>query len=140
MFTDKSIKLQFLPKNNTKSTWKTASEFFPLYYAMLYVFKTVIPFCNGFGFIHWVTRCRSSIKSVIQGFLPGLALKIFLIMLPKILMTMSKMEGFTSLSGLDRRSASKYYLFVLVNVFLGSVITGTAFQQLQQFISQPSTE
>ncbi|XP_028217724.1 CSC1-like protein At4g02900 isoform X2 [Glycine soja] len=83
---------------------------------------------------------KSSIKSVIQGFLPGLALKIFLIMLPKILMTMSKMEGFTSLSGLDRRSASKYYLFVLVNVFLGSVITGTAFQQLQQFISQPSTE
>ncbi|KAG4913127.1 hypothetical protein JHK86_053560 [Glycine max] len=46
---------------------------------------------------------KSSIKSVIQGFLPGLALKIFLIMLPKILMTMSKMEGFTSLSGLDRR-------------------------------------
>ncbi|KAG5055266.1 hypothetical protein JHK85_007776 [Glycine max] len=83
---------------------------------------------------------KPSIKSVIQGFLPGLALKIFLIMLPKILMTMSKMEGITSLSGLDRRSASKYYLFVLVNVFLGSVITGTAFQQLGQFINQPSTE
>ncbi|KAH1258265.1 CSC1-like protein [Glycine max] len=89
---------------------------------------------------HLITRCRPSIKSVIQGFLPGLALKIFLIMLPKILMTMSKMEGITSLSGLDRRSASKYYLFVLVNVFLGSVITGTAFQQLGQFINQPSTE
>ncbi|TKY62475.1 CSC protein [Spatholobus suberectus] len=83
---------------------------------------------------------KPSIKSVIQGFLPGLALKIFLTILPKILMTMSKLEGFTSLSALDRRSASKYYLFVLVNVFLGSVITGTAFQQLQQFINQPSTE
>ncbi|KAK7396355.1 hypothetical protein VNO78_17294 [Psophocarpus tetragonolobus] len=83
---------------------------------------------------------KPSIKSVIQGFLPGLALKIFLIVLPKILMTMSKVEGFGSLSALDRRSASKYYLFVLVNVFLGSVITGTAFQQLQQFIHQPSTE
>ncbi|KAJ1433040.1 Calcium-dependent channel, 7TM region, putative phosphate [Sesbania bispinosa] len=85
-------------------------------------------------------RCRPSIKSLVQGFLPGLALKLFLIMLPKILMTMSKMEGYTSLSGLERRSASKYYLFVLVNVFLGSVITGTAFQQLGQFINQPSTE
>ncbi|XP_061341346.1 CSC1-like protein At4g02900 [Gastrolobium bilobum] len=83
---------------------------------------------------------KPSAKSVIQGFLPGLALKIFLIMLPKILMTMSKIEGFSSLSALERRSASKYYLFVLVNVFLGSVITGTAFQQLQQFIDQPSTE
>ncbi|ESW34393.1 hypothetical protein PHAVU_001G148800 [Phaseolus vulgaris] len=83
---------------------------------------------------------KPSVKSLIQGFLPGLALKIFLALLPKILMTMSKMEGFTSLSGLDRRSASKYYLFILINVFLGSIITGTAFQQLQQFLNQPSTE
>ncbi|WVZ07975.1 hypothetical protein V8G54_021321 [Vigna mungo] len=81
-----------------------------------------------------------SIKSLIQGFLPGIALKIFLAVLPKILMTMSKVEGFTSLSSLDRRSASKYYLFILINVFLGSVITGTAFQQLQQFLNQTSTE
>ncbi|XP_057719368.1 CSC1-like protein At4g02900 [Arachis stenosperma] len=83
---------------------------------------------------------KPSVKNFIQGFLPGLTLKIFLIFLPKILMTMSKIEGFTSLSGLDRRSASKYYLFILVNVFLGSVVTGTAFQQLEQLIDQPSTE
>ncbi|KAE9621954.1 putative calcium-dependent channel, 7TM region phosphate [Lupinus albus] len=83
---------------------------------------------------------KPAVKSVIQGFLPGLALKLFLIMLPKILMTMSKIEGFTSLSSLERRSASKYYFFILVNVFLGSVVTGTAFQQLGQFIDKPSTE
>ncbi|KAK7242974.1 hypothetical protein RIF29_37756 [Crotalaria pallida] len=83
---------------------------------------------------------KPAVKSVIQGFLPGLALKIFLIMLPKILMAMSKIEGFSSLSSLDRRSASKYYYFILVNVFLGSVVAGTAFQQLQQFIDKPSTE
>ncbi|KAK7285389.1 hypothetical protein RJT34_20158 [Clitoria ternatea] len=83
---------------------------------------------------------KPSIKSFVQGFLPGLALKIFLMFLPRFLMTMSKVEGFTSLSSLDRRSASKYYLFILINVFLGSVITGTAFQQLQQFIDLPSTE
>lgn len=51
-------------------------------------------------------------------------------------MMMSKIEGYTSLSSLDRRSASKYYLFILVNVFLGSVITGTAFQQLHSFLHQ----
>ena len=83
---------------------------------------------------------KPSVKSVIQGFLPGLALKLFLIMLPKMLMAMSRMEGFSSFSSLERRSASKYYLFVLVNVFLGSVVTGTAFQQLQQLINQPSSE
>ncbi|XP_022759718.1 CSC1-like protein At4g02900 isoform X1 [Durio zibethinus] len=81
-----------------------------------------------------------SFKSVIQGFLPGIALKIFLILLPTILMTMSKIEGFSSLSSLDRRSAGKYHLFILVNVFLGSIITGTALQQLKTFLDQPPTE
>lgn len=84
--------------------------------------------------------CRKVVKSVIQGFLPGIALKIFLIVLPKILMTMSKIEGFTSLSSLERRSAQKYHLFILVNVFLGSVVTGTALQQLHQFIDAPAGE
>ncbi|MBA0560560.1 hypothetical protein Golob_017449, partial [Gossypium lobatum] len=45
------------------------------------------------------------IKSFIQGFLPGIALKIFLLFLPTILMMMSKFEGFISLSALERRSA-----------------------------------
>lgn len=79
----------------------------------------------------------SIIKSFIQGFLPGIALKIFLILLPTILMLMSKFEGLVSLSSLERRSASKYYIFQLVNVFLGSIITGTAFEQLNSFINQP---
>ncbi|PKA65272.1 DNA-directed RNA polymerase III subunit RPC2 [Apostasia shenzhenica] len=80
------------------------------------------------------------IKSFIQGFLPGIALKIFLILLPTILMLMSKFEGFVSLSSLERTTASKYYLFLLVNVFLGSIITGTAFQQLNTFIHQSVNE
>ncbi|KAK9151617.1 hypothetical protein Syun_009926 [Stephania yunnanensis] len=80
------------------------------------------------------------IKGVIQGFLPGIALKLFLIFLPSILMLFSKIEGFTSLSALERRSASKFYIFQLVNVFLGSVIAGTAFQQLHSFIHQSANE
>lgn len=83
---------------------------------------------------------KKVIKSVIQGFLPGIALKIFLILLPRILMAMSQIEGFASLSALDRRTAEKYHLFILVNVFFGSVVTGTAFQQLQKFLNEPSTE
>ncbi|KAJ0979636.1 hypothetical protein J5N97_015110 [Dioscorea zingiberensis] len=83
---------------------------------------------------------RKVVKSFIQGFLPGIALKIFLILLPTILMTMSKVEGFTSLSKLERRSASKYYLFLLINVFLGSIIAGTAFQNLDSFIHQSASD
>ncbi|KAF5741423.1 hypothetical protein HS088_TW10G00420 [Tripterygium wilfordii] len=80
------------------------------------------------------------IKSFIQGFLPGIALKIFLIFLPTILMLMSKIEGITSVSALERRSATKYYIFLFINVFLGSIITGTAFQQLDNFIHQSAND
>ncbi|KAI0522863.1 hypothetical protein KFK09_005248 [Dendrobium nobile] len=80
------------------------------------------------------------IKSLIEGLLSGIALKIFLILLPTILMLMSKFEGHISLSSLERRAASKYYMFLLVNVFLGSIIAGTAFQQLNTFIHQSVNE
>ncbi|XP_057955859.1 CSC1-like protein At3g21620 isoform X2 [Malania oleifera] len=80
------------------------------------------------------------VKSFIQGFLPGIALKIFLLFLPTILMLMSKFEGFISMSALERRSATRYYIFQFINVFLGSIITGTAFQQLNNFIHQSANE
>ncbi|XP_065877461.1 calcium permeable stress-gated cation channel 1-like [Euphorbia lathyris] len=80
------------------------------------------------------------IKSVIQGFLPGIVLKLFLIFLPSILMVMSKFEGFLSLSSLERRAATRFYIFNVVNVFLGSIITGTAFEQLNTFIKQSTKE
>lgn len=80
------------------------------------------------------------IKSIIAGFLPGIALKIFLIVLPTILMIMSKFEGFISISSLERRAASRYYIFNFVNVFLGSIITGSAFEQLSTFLNQSAND
>ncbi|CAA0826495.1 Calcium permeable stress-gated cation channel 1 [Striga hermonthica] len=80
------------------------------------------------------------IKAFIQGVLPGIVLKIFLIVLPTILMMMSKFEGFLSISALERRSAMRYYIFNFVNVFLVSVIAGTALQQLNSFLHQSPQE
>ncbi|KAJ4981299.1 hypothetical protein NE237_032136 [Protea cynaroides] len=66
------------------------------------------------GFCSWdqtgiknISSARNFIKSFIQGFLPGIDLKIFLILLPTILMIMSKIEGFISVSALERKSAAK---------------------------------
>ncbi|TYG56362.1 hypothetical protein ES288_D08G058600v1 [Gossypium darwinii] len=92
-----------------------------------------------FPFLKPLIRIES-VKSVIQGFLPGIVLKIFLAVLPQILMTMSKIEGYPSISALDRKSAAKYHMFILVNIFLGSIITGSALQQLKTFIDLPPTE
>lgn len=82
---------------------------------------------------------RKSVKSIIQGFLPGIVLKIFLLVLPMILMEMSKIEGLTAVSALEARSAGKFHLFLLVNVFFGSIITGTAFAQLKRFLKESAS-
>ncbi|KZV25536.1 hypothetical protein F511_27521 [Dorcoceras hygrometricum] len=82
----------------------------------------------------------SFLKSFMQGFVPGLVLKVFLYFLPAILMVMSKIEGHVALSVLERRTAAKYYYFMLVNVFLGSIVAGTAFQQLDAFLHQSATQ
>lgn len=79
-------------------------------------------------------------KSFLQGFLPGLTLKLFLYFLPAILMVMSKIEGHVALSVLERRTAAKYYYFMLVNVFLGSIVAGTAFQQLHSFLHESASQ
>lgn len=91
-------------------------------------------------FIYPFLFYRDFIKSFVQGFLPGIVLKIFLIFLPTILMIMAKFEGFTSLSSLERRAAARYYIFNFVNVFLGSVIAGAAFEQLNSFIKQSADQ
>ncbi|KAG5592501.1 hypothetical protein H5410_043015 [Solanum commersonii] len=82
----------------------------------------------------------ANLEGLEKGFLPGLALKVFLFVLPAILMFMSKIEGHVALSVLERRTAAKYYYFMLVNVFLGSIVAGTAFQQLHAFLHESATQ
>jgi hypothetical protein len=55
-------------------------------------------------------------------------------------MFMSKFEGLISQSSLERRSASKYYIFLFFNVFLGSVIAGSALEQLKTYLHTSANE
>jgi len=81
---------------------------------------------------------RSFVSSFVQGFLPGFLLKVFFWLLPALIMLLSKLEGHLSLSKLERRSAAKYYYFVVVNIIFGSILAGSAFQQLKTFVTSSS--
>jgi hypothetical protein len=81
---------------------------------------------------------RAFFASFVQGFLPGLILKICFWILPKIIMFVSKFEGHLAVSKLERRSAAKYYYFMVVNIFFGSILAGSAFQQLKTFVTSSS--
>lgn len=77
------------------------------------------------------------IRSVLQGFLPGLSLKLSLTFLPQLMMFLSKFEGRVSLSKIERNAATKYFVVMVVNVFFGNVIVGSVFEQLKQYVDSP---
>lgn len=84
--------------------------------------------------------CQSSrrfIRSVLQGFLPGLSLKLSLTFLPQLMMFLSKFEGRVSLSKIERNAATKYFVVMVVNVFFGNVIVGSVFEQLKHYVDSP---
>ncbi|KAL3675248.1 hypothetical protein R1sor_025196 [Riccia sorocarpa] len=67
------------------------------------------------------------VKALIEAYLPQLALIVFLALLPKLLLTLSKAEGIISLDHIVRAACGKMYYFVVFNVFLGFTIFGTVF-------------
>lgn len=96
-------------------------------------------FCGDFDcFLLVFVSNRGLVTSFVQGFLPGLILKLCFWLLPVIIMLITKLEGHLAISTIERRAAAKYYYFVVVNIFFGSILTGSAFQQLKTFVTSSS--
>ncbi|GAB2284390.1 hypothetical protein Dimus_018844 [Dionaea muscipula] len=138
-----NLAIPYVERNIRKLFMAVAFFFLVFFFMVPIAFVQSIANIEGiqknFPFLKNIIKMKF-VKAFIQGVLPGLVLKIFLLLVPMVLMTMSQIEGFTSFSSLERRSAGKYYMFILVNVFLGSIITGTAFQQLHKFLHQSASE
>lgn len=78
-------------------------------------------------------------SALLTGILPGLALRIFIIILPMILTAMLKAKGVISGSELDLGLVSYLYIFQFITVFLGSFIAGTFANQFEQLLDDPSS-
>ncbi|GLJ44443.1 hypothetical protein SUGI_0932320 [Cryptomeria japonica] len=88
-------------------------------------------------FLKWVVD-KKALKSILEAYLPQLALILFLAFLPVILMILSKAEGIASESQAVRAASGKYFYFIVFNVFLGVTLGGTLFQSLKQIQKEPS--
>lgn len=69
----------------------------------------------------------------LQALLPQLALMVFLALLPKLLLALSKAEGIPSQSHISRAASGKYFYFMVFNVFLGVTIFGAVFSSIDGF-------
>ncbi|CAN8303880.1 unnamed protein product [Cochlearia groenlandica] len=79
------------------------------------------------------------IRTVLESYLPQIALIIFLAMLPKFLLFLSKAEGIPSQSHAIRAASGKYFYFSVLNVFIGVTLGGTLFQTLKDIEGDPNS-
>ncbi|CAM8887727.1 unnamed protein product [Rhodiola kirilowii] len=79
-----------------------------------------------------------AIKTVLQAYLPQLALIVFLALLPKFLLFLSKLEGIPSESHAIRAASGKYFYFSILNVFIGVTLAGTLFETLKDLEEHPN--
>lgn len=82
---------------------------------------------------------QDALKTVLEAYLPQLALIIFLALLPKFLLFLSKTEGIPSGSHVVRAASGKYFYFIVLNVFIGVTIGGTLFSTLKTIEKDPGS-
>ncbi|CAA7062349.1 unnamed protein product [Microthlaspi erraticum] len=79
------------------------------------------------------------IRTILESYLPQIALIVFLMLLPKFLMFLSKAEGIPSQSHAIRAASGKYFYFSVLNVFIGVTLAGTLFDTLKELEKDPNS-
>lgn len=124
------------------------------YVVYVIVFLTIFFYIIPIGFISALTTLDNlvkllpflkpvvnlkAIKTVLEAYLPQLALIIFLALLPKFLLFLSKAEGIPSESHVVRAASGKYFYFTVLNVFIGVTLGGTLFTSFKSIENDPNS-
>ncbi|KAI9122660.1 hypothetical protein K1719_006500 [Acacia pycnantha] len=78
------------------------------------------------------------LKTVLEAYLPQIALLVFLALLPKLLLFISKLEGIPTESHAVRAASGKYFYFTVLNVFIGVTVGGTLFSTFKTIQKNPN--
>ncbi|XP_019055541.1 PREDICTED: CSC1-like protein ERD4 [Nelumbo nucifera] len=79
------------------------------------------------------------VKTILEAYLPNIALIVFLALLPNFLMILSKAEGIPSESHAVRAASGKYFCFTVLNVFIGVTVGGTLFSASETLEKDPNS-
>ncbi|KAJ3382174.1 hypothetical protein HDU92_004900 [Lobulomyces angularis] len=90
-------------------------------------------------FLKPVTEMSPVVTGFVKGFLPPLAVAIFISFLPSYLIMITKFQKVSSYSLIYYDVQQKYYWFQVVTVFLATVLSTGLLSELQNFVKNPGS-
>ena len=86
-----------------------------------------------------IVHASPVIAGFLAGILPSLALLLFNLLLPKILLEFSRFEGIEANSWMQLSLFDRFFTFIVVNNFLAVTLGGALMDQLDAFIESPTS-
>ncbi|KAK9766899.1 phosphate metabolism protein 7, variant 2 [Basidiobolus ranarum] len=86
-------------------------------------------------FLSVIDSWPASVKGIITGVLPSVALAILMAVLPMILRALIKFEGTVRHSDIELSLMNKYFFFLVVNVFFVTLVSGPIFNVIEKVIN-----
>jgi hypothetical protein len=75
------------------------------------------------------------VSQLVTGYLPSVILHVLSSYVPSIMKLFSTMQGFVSVSGIERSACNKMLRFTIWTVFFANVLTGSALVQFEIFLN-----
>ncbi|KEF60534.1 uncharacterized protein A1O9_02095 [Exophiala aquamarina CBS 119918] len=89
-------------------------------------------------FLSWIGNLPASIKGVLSGVIPALALSFLMSIVPGILRFLAKLAGIPTLTMIELFVQNAYFAFQVVQVFLITTLTSAASAAISQLLSDPT--
>ncbi|CAL5092725.1 unnamed protein product [Urochloa decumbens] len=110
---------------------------------LILVFLLVVAFVQGLTYLEQVEQWFPFLRNILEiavvsqlvtGYLPSVILHFLSSYVPPIMKLFSTMQGFISVSGIERSACNKMLRFTIWTVFFANVLTGSALSQWKIFL------
>ena len=94
---------------------------------------------NKVPFLSFINDIPGPILGVVTGLLPTILLVVLLMLVPIVMRLLAKLAGAPTLSQVELKTQSWYFIFQVIQVFLVTTITSGASSVVTQIITQPGS-
>ncbi|XP_062203953.1 CSC1-like protein HYP1 [Phragmites australis] len=110
---------------------------------LILVFLLVVAFVQGLTYLEqlekWLPFLRNileiaAVSQLVTGYLPSVILQFLSSYVPSIMKLFSTMQGFVSVSRIERSACNKMLRFTIWTVFFANVLTGSVLGQFEIFL------